>query len=111
MVLHSVPVLQCSPELLGQEAARVWVRHGCHAHSTLLSQEEVIRTWIWLAGPTGKILLLPEDQNAVHIWVATGTGIAPYRAFWRRFFLEEVEGHKFTGGASLSLERRRWSAC
>lgn len=49
------------------------------------------------AGPTGKILLLPEDPNAVLILVATGTGIAPYRAFWRRFFLEDIEGYNFTG--------------
>ena len=35
--------------------------------------------------------------------VATGTGIAPYRAFWRRFFLEEIEGYKFTGLAWLFM--------
>jgi hypothetical protein len=33
----------------------------------------------------------------VLILVATGTGIAPYRAFWRRFFLEDIEGYNFTG--------------
>ena len=27
------------------------------------------------AGPTGKVLLLPEDPNAVIIMVATGTGM------------------------------------
>jgi len=47
--------------------------------------------------------LLPEDRNAVIIMVATGTGIAPYRAFWRRFFLEEIEGYKFTGLAWLFM--------
>ncbi len=35
--------------------------------------------------------------------VATGTGIAPYRAFWRRFFLEEIEGYKYTGLAWLFM--------
>ena len=30
-----------------------------------------------VAGPTGKVLLLPEDPNAVIIMVATGTGKAP----------------------------------
>ena len=30
------------------------------------------------AGPTGKVLLLPEDPNAVIICVATGTG-----GFWK----------------------------
>ncbi|BDA46638.1 Ferredoxin-NADP reductase, root isozyme, chloroplastic [Coccomyxa sp. Obi] len=58
---------------------------------------------ITMTGPTGKILLLPEDKNAVIIMVATGTGIAPYRAFWRRFFLEEIEGYKFTGLAWLFM--------
>ena len=49
------------------------------------------------AGPTGKVLLMPEDPNAVYIMVATGTGIAPYRAFWRRQFLEDVPNYKFSG--------------
>lgn len=49
------------------------------------------------AGPTGKILLMPEDNNAVFIMVATGTGIAPYRAFWRRQFMEDVPNYKFSG--------------
>ena len=35
-----------------------------------------------MTGPTGKVLLLPSDPNAVHIMVATGTGIAPYRCAW-----------------------------
>ncbi len=60
-----------------------------------------------LAGPTGKVLLLPEDPNAVVICVATGTGIAPFRTFWRRMFMENIPGYKFTGGwcphASLAL--------
>lgn len=46
------------------------------------------------AGPTGKVLLMPEDPNAVYIMVATGTGIAPYRAFWRRQFMEDVPNYK-----------------
>jgi hypothetical protein len=46
------------------------------------------------AGPTGKVLLMPEDPNAVFIMVATGTGIAPYRAFWRRQFMEDVPNYK-----------------
>lgn len=40
---------------------------------------------------------MAPDQNAVHICVATGTGIAPFRSFWRRCFFEEVAGFKFTG--------------
>lgn len=49
------------------------------------------------SGPTGKILLMPEDPNSVLICVATGTGIAPFRSFWRRCFFENVPSWKFTG--------------
>ena len=55
------------------------------------------------AGPTGKVLLLPEDLNAVVIMVATGTGIAPFRTFWRRMFMENVPTYKFTGGWAWGL--------
>ena len=44
-----------------------------------------------------QVLLLPEDTNAPLICVATGTGIAPYRSFWRRCFYEDVPNYKFTG--------------
>lgn len=44
-----------------------------------------------------QLLLLPEDPNSVLICVATGTGIAPFRSFWRRCFYEDVPGWKFTG--------------
>ncbi len=62
------------------------------------------------AGPTGKVLLLPEDPNAVVICVATGTGIAPFRTFWRRMFMENIPGYKFTGGCRGLISLRR-GAC
>lgn len=58
---------------------------------------------VTMTGPTGKILLMPEDPNAVIIMVATGTGIAPYRSFWRRMFYEQVPNYKFTGLAWLFM--------
>ena len=58
---------------------------------------------IEMTGPTGKVLLMPEDQNAVLIMVATGTGIAPFRSFWRRCFLEDVPNYRFTGLAWLFM--------
>jgi ferredoxin--NADP+ reductase len=39
-----------------------------------------------VTGPAGKILLLPEDPAANLVLVATGTGIAPFRAFLRRLY-------------------------
>lgn len=39
-----------------------------------------------ITGPTGKEMLLPDDPNATIIMMATGTGIAPFRAYlWRMF--------------------------
>jgi ferredoxin--NADP+ reductase len=41
-----------------------------------------------VTGPAGKTFLLPEDPSANLILVATGTGIAPFRAFLRRIYLD-----------------------
>jgi ferredoxin--NADP+ reductase len=39
-----------------------------------------------ITGPTGKEMLLPSDPDAKIIMMATGTGIAPMRAYlWRQF--------------------------
>jgi ferredoxin--NADP+ reductase len=39
-----------------------------------------------ITGPTGKEMLLPDDTDANVIMLATGTGIAPFRAYlWRMF--------------------------
>lgn len=57
-----------------------------------------------LAGPSGKIMLLPEDDpNATHIMIATGTGVAPYRGYLRRMFMEDVPSFRFGGLAWLFL--------
>lgn len=58
---------------------------------------------VQISGPSGKVLLLPEDPKATHIMVATGTGIAPYRAYLRRMFMEDVPNYKFSGLSWLFL--------
>jgi ferredoxin--NADP+ reductase len=58
-----------------------------------------------LTGPTGKAMLLPEkDASTDIIMVATGTGIAPYRSFLRRLFVEKTPfGEAYKGLAWLFL--------
>ena len=60
---------------------------------------------VTLTGPTGKVMLMPEaTPSADIIMVATGTGIAPYRGFLRRLFIEETPASAaFTGLAWLVL--------
>ena len=68
----------------------------CFSCCTCVNEHTYLSVYRYVlpAGPTGKILLMPEDPNAVLIMIATGTGIAPYRAFWRRMFIENVPNYK-----------------
>ncbi len=56
-----------------------------------------------ITGPVGKEMLLPEDEDATIIMLATGTGIAPFRAFlWRMFKERELNpDYQFKGLAWL----------
>ncbi len=61
---------------------------------------------IKITGPVGKEMLLPEDEDANVIMLATGTGIAPMRAYLRRMFEtkeQEKNGWKFKGKAWLFM--------
>ncbi|KAL3907774.1 MAG: hypothetical protein SGILL_008737, partial [Bacillariaceae sp.] len=58
-----------------------------------------------MTGPAGKVMLLPEqDPKTDYIMVATGTGIAPYRGFLRRLFVENTPAaNAYKGQAWLFL--------
>jgi ferredoxin--NADP+ reductase len=58
-----------------------------------------------MTGPAGKVMLLPEQDPATdYIMVATGTGIAPYRGFVRRLFVERTPAAEaYKGQAWLFL--------
>ncbi|MBD2412144.1 ferredoxin-NADP reductase [Nostoc calcicola FACHB-389] len=54
----------------------------CSTHLCFLKPGEDVK----ITGPVGKEMLLPEDPDANVIMMATGTGIAPMRAYlWRQF--------------------------
>lgn len=54
----------------------------CSTHICNLKPGDEVK----ITGPTGKEMLLPEDPDAKIIMMATGTGIAPFRAYlWRMF--------------------------
>ena len=63
-------------------------------------------TKVKITGPVGKEMLLPEDEEANIIMLATGTGIAPMRTYIRRMFEsreQEANGWKFRGKAWLFM--------
>ncbi|MBE7384116.1 MAG: ferredoxin-NADP reductase [Leptolyngbya sp. SIO1E4] len=60
---------------------------------------------IKITGPVGKEMLLPDDEDATIVMLATGTGIAPFRAYlWRMFKDAERQAnpeYQFKGKAWL----------
>lgn len=56
-----------------------------------------------ISGPVGTAMLMPTDPNATIIMLATGTGIAPFRAFMRRAFAENNDDYQFKGNMWLFL--------
>jgi len=62
-------------------------------------------TEVKMTGPAGKVMLMPEEDPSTDlIMIATGTGIAPYRGFIRRLFVEKTPAAAaYTGEAWLFL--------
>jgi ferredoxin--NADP+ reductase len=56
---------------------------------------------VTITGPVGKEMLLPPDEDANVVMMATGTGIAPFRAYLWRMFKENNPEYKFRGKAWL----------
>lgn len=58
---------------------------------------------VLITGPVGKEMLMPKDEKATVIMLATGTGIAPFRSFLWKMFFEKHADYKFEGLAWLFL--------
>lgn len=58
---------------------------------------------VMITGPTGAEMLLPEDPEANMIFMATGTGIAPFRSHLRYLFHDKATKGKFKGVAWMFL--------
>jgi ferredoxin--NADP+ reductase len=61
-----------------------------------------------ITGPDGTHFLLPDDPATNLILVATGTGIAPFRAFLRRIYRERAD---WTGAVNLFFGVRTQAEC
>jgi ferredoxin--NADP+ reductase len=69
----------------------------CSSHLCNLQPHDPVQ----IVGPVGNSFLLPEDPDATIIMMATGTGIAPFRAFLWRMFDAQNSDYKFHGNAML----------
>eukprot|EP00899_Mesostigma_viride_P001950 jgi/Mesvir1/11756/Mv00126-RA.1 len=50
-----------------------------------------------LTGPTGKMMIMTENPKTDIILVATGSGIAPFRGFIRRAFIDRPPNFEYAG--------------
>lgn len=97
--LDDKTVSLCVRQLEYQNEAGETVKGVCSSYLSSLEEGADIS----ITGPVGKEMLLPDDENATIIMLATGTGIAPFRAFLWRMFKEKEQNpdYQFKGLAWL----------
>ncbi|MDX2084706.1 MAG: FAD-binding oxidoreductase [Candidatus Melainabacteria bacterium] len=78
-------VALCVKRLVYQEADTGATRHGvCSNYLCNLKPGDRVA----VTGPVGKAFLMPEHPEAHWIMIATGTGIAPFRAFLQKAYTQ-----------------------
>lgn len=85
--------------LVYQDADGNEIKGVCSNHLCDLKAGDDVK----ISGPVGVTMLMPTDPNATLIMLATGTGVAPFRAFMRRAFSEDNPDYKFKGTMWLFL--------
>ncbi len=96
--LDDKTVSLCVRELVYQDPkSGKTIKGVCSSYLCALENGEDVK----ITGPVGKEMLLPDDEDANIIMMATGTGIAPFRAYLWRMFKEKHEDYKFKGFAWL----------
>ena len=95
--LDDKTVSLCVRQLVYKNETGAEVQGVCSTYLTQLPVGAPVK----ITGPVGKEMLLPEDPNANIIMMATGTGIAPFRAFIWRMLKEKHEDYQFKGLAWL----------
>lgn len=97
--LDDKTVSLCVRQLEYQNEAGETVKGVCSSYLCNLE----VGADISITGPVGKEMLLPDEEDATIIMLATGTGIAPFRAFLWRMFKEREQNpdYQFKGLAWL----------
>jgi ferredoxin--NADP+ reductase len=91
----------CVRQLVYKNDAGEEIQGVCSSHICFLKPGDEVQ----ITGPVGKEMLLPPDEDANVIMFATGTGIAPMRAYLWRMFKDNEQAanphYRFKGFAWL----------
>lgn len=97
--LNGETVSLCVRQLEYQNEAGETIKGVCSTYLCNLEEGADVS----ITGPVGKEMLLPQEEDATIVMLATGTGIAPFRAFLWRMFKEREKNpdYQFKGLAWL----------